>query len=342
MRISLKHVTLLFPVLFVFLFSSTGLNAQPGKAFVVKAGESRFGVPTPFFGVNPNDLFLSSKDTKGSLSAFYYKGVQKIGPSLHLHLFQDEVFYVIGGSYVFQLGTEKLLMEEGDLIFLPRNIPHSWVQVSDTGEMFYFLQPAGMMEEFFLKMTEMGGKASKEEFAKVREECGIRDIGPGLNPTEKHVFSELLSKGYVIRSGMHRQGMEIRKEAFQTCVLKVAARDTGGELSIFEIESHEKKGPPMHVLPNQDEGFYITRGEFLFQCGEEQFRLKKGDMIFLPRAIPHTWVPLTAGGKMLSFCQPSVDLESFYASILAQEGSQTPQYFENKDIQVTGLPIQAE
>jgi hypothetical protein len=53
------------------------LGSTPSKAFVVKAGESRFGVPTPFLGVNPNDLKISTKDTGGLLSAFDYTGVQQ-------------------------------------------------------------------------------------------------------------------------------------------------------------------------------------------------------------------------------------------------------------------------
>ena len=128
--------------------SSWRMSGMSGKAFVLKSGLSRFGVPTPFMGVNPNDLKLSTKDTLGKLSAFEYVGTQKTGPSLHAHLSQDEMFYVLEGRYIFQLGEEKQLLEAGDLIFLPRTIKHSWVQVSDSGQMFYFLQPAGKIQRY--------------------------------------------------------------------------------------------------------------------------------------------------------------------------------------------------
>ena len=165
------------------------------KAFVVRAGDSRFHQPTPFQGVNPNDLKVSSKDTAGRLSTFYYSGQQKIGPALHAHLNQDEMFFVLEGEYVFQLGEEKQLLKAGDLIFLPRTVPHTWVQLSDKGQMFYFLQPAGKMEEFFLRLTALNGVGTPEQYADLEKSSGIVYRGPGLSATDPHVFVEKGSSG---------------------------------------------------------------------------------------------------------------------------------------------------
>lgn len=315
------------------------LGSNPSKAFVVKAGESRFGLPTPFLGVNPNDLKLSTKDTGGKLSAFDYTGVQQTGPRLHMHLWQDEVFFVLDGEYVFQVGEEKQRLQAGDLIFLPRNIPHTWVQLSERGQMFYFLQPAGKMEEFFTKMTELGGKATPEEFKQIEAEHGIQNYGPPLSPTEKHQFAEKLSKGFVVRASQNRFG-----EKPYSSDLKVSAQDTSGELSIFEYQGSEKGGPPLHVHPNQDESFYIAAGEYLFQCGEEKFTLGKGDMIFLPRGVPHTFAQLTDQGRMLFFFQPSGKMEDFFrvlanpTGIPATDGGK--RLFSDHDMEITGPPLE--
>ena len=57
----------------------TGFTSQDNsKAFVVRDGASRFGIPTPL-GVNPNDMKVSTKDSEGQVSAFFYEGVQKVG-----------------------------------------------------------------------------------------------------------------------------------------------------------------------------------------------------------------------------------------------------------------------
>jgi quercetin dioxygenase-like cupin family protein len=163
----------------------TGISLNPEKeGFLLKSGEARFGRHTPFQGTNPNDLKISSLDTEGQVSMFEYVGFQKIGPPLHIHLHQDEVFYVIEGNYTFQLGDKKMKLEVGDSIFLPRNIPHTWVQNTERGKLLYFLSPAGKMEEFFLKLDSFKGPISQKEFDQISEEHGIKNVGPMLTPEE--------------------------------------------------------------------------------------------------------------------------------------------------------------
>ena len=319
-------------------FKRTGRGAT--KAFVVRSGDSRFHQPTPFKGVNPNNLMVSTKDTAGKLSAFDYLGVEKVGPTLHSHLYQDEMFFVLEGEYVFQLGEERQLLQAGDLIFLPRTVPHTWVQMSDRGKMFYFLQPAGKMEEFFLKLTELDGKGTREQYEELGKTSGIANHGPAISATEKHVFVEKLSNGYVVRAGQGRFGERTVINGKSPNDIKVSGKDTGGELSVFEYFGNEKGGPPMHVHPYQDEVFYVAEGSYLFQCGDEKFTLGEGDMIFLPRAVPHTWAQLEDKGRMLFFFQPAGKMEDFFRSI---GGNKTLAAgldpFKEHDMQVVGPPI---
>ncbi len=319
---------------------SRRLTASGSKALVIKAGLSRFGIATPFKGVNPNDLKLSTKDTAGKLSAFWYKGAERTGPSYHSHTHQDEMFYVLDGTYVFQVGDEKATLRKGDLIFLPRNIPHTWVQTSDSGEMFYFLQPAGKMEEFFLFMTQSGSKLTKEEKSKANNDFGIVNHGPGLSASEKYDIIESVSKGFIVRNKNGRFGEKTVLNGKSTNDIKVSGKDTGGELSIFEYNGKEKGGPPMHIHPNQDEIFYISSGNYLFQCGQEQFVLTKGDMIFLPRGVAHTWAQLTDEGQMLFFFQPCGKMEDFFRAI--SNGSPKPESydpFKAHDMSIVGPPL---
>jgi quercetin dioxygenase-like cupin family protein len=324
--------------------SSWRMSGVSGEAFVLKSGLSRFGVPTPFLGVNPNDLKLSSKDTMGKLSAFEYVGTQRTGPSLHAHLYQDEMFYVLEGSYIFQLGEEKQLLQAGDLIFLPRNIQHTWVQVSDKGQMFYFLQPAGKMEEFFLKMTELNGKATESEMKQINIEAGMRNYGPPLSPSEKHIINEKLSNGFVIRSGKSRFGEKTILNGRNINDIKVSGKDTGSELTIFEYNGNEKGGPPLHIHHSQDEIFYISQGSYLFQCAEEKYSLQKGDMIFLPRGVPHAFAQLSDTGRLLYFFQPSGKMEDYFRAIGRIEGIPTQEIgaklFQDHDMQITGPPLE--
>jgi quercetin dioxygenase-like cupin family protein len=159
---------------------------QPDKPqpFVVKKGQARFGVHTPYRGINPNDIKISGKDTQGQLAVFEYLGHEKIGPDLHIHYDQDEFFQIISGEFLFQVGEEKFRASAGDLVFAPRNIPHTWVQLSEHSHLVYGVQPAGKMEDFFLKMSNLQGPPTFEQVQQIHQDHGMKILGKGLSAKE--------------------------------------------------------------------------------------------------------------------------------------------------------------
>ena len=153
------------------------------KGFKVNAREDRFGEHTKMMGVTANilDTKVSSKDTDGQLTIFEQTGLTpKGGPPLHIHPFQDEMFYVIEGQYLYQVGEDKYEMKAGDTIFLPRNVPHTFVQLTEKGRLIVTFQPSGKMEEFFKKTSEWTSPPIQEEIAKVFEEHDMKVVGPPL------------------------------------------------------------------------------------------------------------------------------------------------------------------
>ncbi len=164
------------------LASATNLKSgeKPTKSFIVKAGDARFGQHTPFRGVNPNDLKISKKDTEGAAAMFEYIGTEKTGPSLHIHLKQDEIFYIAEGEFLFQVGKEKSTLKAGDSIFLPRQVPHSWLQLSEKGKLIYWVTPAGRMEDFFLILNSLTKPPTPEEMLKIHADHDMKVVGPPL------------------------------------------------------------------------------------------------------------------------------------------------------------------
>lgn len=157
---------------------NTASTTQP---FIVDAGKSRFGDVVKFLGVHPNDLKISSKDTGGKLSVFEYTGLGKVGPMLHVHFKQDEIFMITEGEYRFVVGKETHILKAGQTIFLPRNIPHTWIQLSDKGKLIYFLQPAGKMEEFFTYMNNLKDRPSAAEMDRIHAKHDMKVVGPPLS-----------------------------------------------------------------------------------------------------------------------------------------------------------------
>ena len=122
------------------------------KGFLVKAGESRTGRHLKMKGVTLNVLGLkiSSADTFGELAVFEQTGFTNMGgPPLHIHPYQDEFFYILEGEYQFQVDQSRYHLSPGDTIFLPRNIKHAFIQLTEKAKVLVSYTPAGKMESFF-------------------------------------------------------------------------------------------------------------------------------------------------------------------------------------------------
>jgi quercetin 2,3-dioxygenase len=176
----IKTAVVAAPMVTIATIANAEVLPSNSKGFVVKAGEDRFNEPIKYRGINPNCVKVSGKDTGSQFSVFEYEGFAKIGPELHLHTKQDETFYVLEGNFLFQVGEEKHKLATGDTIFLPRNIPHTWLQVSDKGKLMYMLQPAGKMEEFFKKINLLQGRPTAKEVQKIHIEHDMKIVGPPL------------------------------------------------------------------------------------------------------------------------------------------------------------------
>ena len=153
------------------------------EGFKVNAGEARFGKHYKMKGVTLNtlDIKISGSDTENDLAVFEQTGLTPYGgPPLHIHPFQDEWFYVIEGDYFFQCGDEKFSLKPGDTIFLPRNVQHAFIQLTEKGKMIVSYLPAGKMEAFFQVTDQWTSPPSKEEIAKVFEDHEMKVVGPPL------------------------------------------------------------------------------------------------------------------------------------------------------------------
>ena len=94
--------------------------------------------------------------------------------------------------------------------------------------------------------------------------------------------------------------------------LKIAAKDTGGQMSMFYGEYRRKQGPPLHQH-DLDETFYVTEGEFIFQLGDKKVKAIAGSTIFIPRMLPHTFLVMSEIGKTLFMVSPSGNVEALFA-----------------------------
>jgi len=153
---------------------------SPGRGQVlVKAGADRDNSPFQFLDATFH-VKVSGKDNEDRCVIFDTLRPAKVGPRVHLHTDCDEWFFVRDGEFKFKTGDEILHLQAGDSLFVPRNMPHAFVKISEgTARLIVMHQPAGTMEEYFRTASKFTNQ-SPEQTKSFAEKHGMRILGPAL------------------------------------------------------------------------------------------------------------------------------------------------------------------
>ncbi|MBW4461249.1 MAG: cupin domain-containing protein [Nodosilinea sp. WJT8-NPBG4] len=77
------------------------------------------------------------------------------GPPLHVHEHEDELFYILKGTYEFRFGDETVVASPGDFVHLPAHIPHTFRNIgSEPGMAMNTMTPGGF-EQFFVEIDQL-------------------------------------------------------------------------------------------------------------------------------------------------------------------------------------------
>ena len=129
-------------------------------------------------------------------------------------------------------------------------------------------------------------------------------------------LSKIRSAGFLVNAGKSRTAQPITLLEGDTFLTKISTKDTEGDIYVYESTREKEGGPSHHVHFSQDEWWYVLEGEFLIKIGETTYNAKKGDSVFGPRMIPHSFAKIGAGeGKLLQFFQPAGKMEEFFSKL---------------------------
>lgn len=93
-----------------------------------------------------------------------------VGIPPHIHTLEDEIFRVVKGQVEIRIDGNATILEEGDVAFAPKGIPHSWKVVgTEKAKMITSAFPAGI-EIMFGELA--GLPEGPPDFEKVIEICG--------------------------------------------------------------------------------------------------------------------------------------------------------------------------
>ncbi len=155
------------------------LFAQPASVpapalHPVGAGRDRLG-QLHSMGVSSLAFKVLTADTGGNLFVIEHSHLVPGGPPLHLHLAQDEWFYVMEGKVAFQVDDKRFELAAGESVLGPRRVPHTFSSVAPQSRLLIAFTPAGKMEQFFLDGAANPALALTPEFMNRYE---MQWIGP--------------------------------------------------------------------------------------------------------------------------------------------------------------------
>jgi quercetin dioxygenase-like cupin family protein len=83
------------------------------------------------FGLDMKVL-LSSQSTGGAISVLIASHKPGEGPPDHVHFSQEEMFFILGGTYELTIGGETSTAGPGTIVFIPRNVMHRFKNIGET------------------------------------------------------------------------------------------------------------------------------------------------------------------------------------------------------------------
>jgi len=153
---------------------------QRAAPYVLAAGQARShpgSVPT---------IKAGAADTGGLLTvADGVLGPRTAGPTLHVHYESDECFYVVQGRLLIQVGDERHELGAGCFAWLPRQVPHTFANISDSPVHVVGMVVPGGIEEFFAAQgayfAQLQGQKDPEQLAAIWDQYPGRTIGPPID-----------------------------------------------------------------------------------------------------------------------------------------------------------------
>jgi mannose-6-phosphate isomerase-like protein (cupin superfamily) len=102
------------------------------------------------------------------------------GPPRHMHSREDEIFYVLEGTYEVHCGDVRRTISTGACAILPRGIPHGFRNASLTpARLMFVITPSGL-ENYFIAISKFWPQPpGPADLAKLAEPYGLTLLPPG-------------------------------------------------------------------------------------------------------------------------------------------------------------------
>ncbi len=101
------------------------------------------------------------------------------GPPRHIHSREDEIFYVLEGTYELHVGDERRTASAGASAILPRGVPHGFRNAASTASRLLFVITPGGLEEYFLAVAKCSPPPTPAQLVELARPFGLTLLPPG-------------------------------------------------------------------------------------------------------------------------------------------------------------------
>lgn len=157
------------------LNAMAGLAAPPFHPILIDAG----GGPTFAMLGTTMRLLATAVVTGGRYTVIEQVTPPGWGPPRHIHSREDEIFYILEGSYELHVGDERRIVSPGASAILPRNIPHGFRNVASTPSRLVFVITPGGLEEYFLAVAKCSPAPNPAQLVELARPFGLTLLAPG-------------------------------------------------------------------------------------------------------------------------------------------------------------------
>ena len=125
----------------------------------------------------------SAAETGGAYSLFETCTPPQGGTPPHLQSYEDEAFFVLSGTYAFQVGDDVAELGPGGYAFVPRDTVHAYTNSGEVdARMLILVTPGGIHENFFAEVgtpiDEPAGAPNIPWMLAVAAKYGIQILPP--------------------------------------------------------------------------------------------------------------------------------------------------------------------
>ena len=124
---------------------------RPLQATIVTPEQAE---PIKPFGLDMKVL-LTTEATGGAVSVIMGWHKPGEGPPDHLHFNQEEMFFVVEGTYELTVGDRTSTVGPGTIVFIPRNVVHRFRNVGDTTACMLDWSLPGGQDHYFKAISDL-------------------------------------------------------------------------------------------------------------------------------------------------------------------------------------------